>query len=326
MTPLERLCLALIIIFVFPSLGYLIRRKAEAGTIRLDADNLRRLHICLQSLAIFILMPFSALLSLWGLPRPDSSVFLLPALGLGAYVWGGFLAVIFARLMKMSASQTGSYFCCGTFSNIGAIGGLVSLIFLGENTIALVALYRILEEIFYFGIAFPIAASYAKAEEKNRSGFKKSRVYPALIAIVAGLSLGLWLNYAEIPRPAILGSVASAATLAATMILLFAIGLTLRISQVWRYRASALAICAIKFVGVPVAIVFLARILGLGAYDNGLVVKTVAIVSSMPVAMTALAPPALFRLDVDLANACWIVTTLALILTLPVTIGILPLI
>ena len=45
----------------------------------------------------------------------------------------------------------------------------------------------------------------------------------------------------------------------------------------------------------------------------------------MPVAMTALVPPSLFRLDLDLANACWIFSTLALVAVLPALLVILPL-
>ncbi|WP_303996728.1 hypothetical protein [Desulfovibrio piger] len=45
----------------------------------------------------------------------------------------------------------------------------------------------------------------------------------------------------------------------------------------------------------------------------------------MPVAMTALVPPALFGLDVDMANALWIFSTLALVVILPVLYFVLPL-
>ena len=51
----------------------------------------------------------------------------------------------------------------------------------------------------------------------------------------------------------------------------------------------------------------------------------VAILASMPVAMNALIPPSLFDLDLDLANACWVFTTLALIVVLPILVFVLPL-
>ena len=40
--------------------------------------------------------------------------------------------------------------------------------------------------------------------------------------------------------------------------------------------------------------------------------------------MTALVPPTLFHLDVDLANACWIFSTLGLVAVLPLLMLLLP--
>ena len=105
---------------------------------------------------------------------------------------------------------------------------------------------------------------------------------------------------------------------------LFAIGLSLRLSRLARYTRQSLAVCAIKFIGVPLLITGIAKAVGYGAIDNGLPLKVVAVLSSMPVAMTALVPPSLFSLDLDLANACWIFSTLALVAVLPALLLVLP--
>ena len=39
--------------------------------------------------------------------------------------------------------------------------------------------------------------------------------------------------------------------------------------------------------------------------------------SSMPVAFTALIPPSIYDLDLNLANSCWLVNTLSIALILP---------
>ena len=57
--------------------------------------------------------------------------------------------------------------------------------------------------------------------------------------------------------------------------------------------------------------------LGLHRIDNGLPLKVVLILSSMPVGFIAMVPPTLYRLDIDLANACWLVTNGLLILVVP---------
>lgn len=325
MTHAERLALTFLIIFISLGVGYLCRRLVESGKIGSDQQVLIALRKELQSFAVFVLIPLSALLSLWGLPRPDSSLLFLPLLGLVSYVWGGILALWAARLLRLDRARTGSMFCCGTFTNIGAVGGLVCLIFLGENSIALVALYRLLEEIYFFSVSFPVAKWHSPDNRETTLTFRNFRVDPLMGIVVVALLIGITLNLLKAPRPAFLGTVASVSLLCATIFFLLGIGLSLRLSRVLCYIRPCAAICLIKFLLVPLVVTGLAALLGLAAIDNGLPLKVVAVLSSMPVAMTALIPPSLFNLDLDLANACWIISTLGLVATLPALMFVLPL-
>ena len=321
MSHLERLILTLTLIFISLTLGYLGQYFAKR--LDISPEKILSLRKFLQSVAIFGLIPFSAMLSLWGLPAPETELLSLPFLGLVAYIWGGFLALGIGRLLHLNSAQTGSFYCCGTFTNLGAVGGLVCLMFLGEPSIALVALYRLLEEIYYFSVSFPVAQKYARKSAK--AGARQPLFQPVLLAIILALAFGGFLNYSSVPRPPIFGLVASISMLLATIFFLFAIGLSLRISSVTQYLLPGLFMCVIKFICVPILIILLAIFLGYGKFDNGLGLKTVAILSSMPVAMTALVPPTLFDLDVDLANACWIISTLGLVVILPLLMLAMPL-
>lgn len=324
MTHLQRILLTLAIIFISLSLGYLCRKLAEKGHFPLNSRQLDILRRKLQTVSIFGLLPFSAMLSLWGLPNPAPALLALPLLGLVSYIWGGSVAILAARFLRLDRQQTGSFYCCGTFTNIGAVGGLVCLLFLGENSIALVALYRLIEEIYYFSVSFPIARWYGEKKSGSLPGFRDFRFDPILAVIVCALLLGISLNIAGVPRPEIFGFFASATMLVATVFFLFAIGLTLRPSSVASYWPQSLVMCGIKFAGIPIVVTALAKGIGYGGIEGGLPLKVVCILSAMPVAMTALVPPSLFNLDVDLANACWIFTTLGLVLILPVLMFILP--
>lgn len=323
MSPLNRILLTLLIIFASLAAGYILAHLAakRPASWQNRLDNLRR---GLQSISIFGLLPFSAMLSLWGLPHPSADLLFLPLLGLVAYIWGGGTALFAARLLGMSRKETGSFYCCGTFTNLGAVGALVCLLYLGENSIALVALYRLLEEIYYFGVSFPVARRYGQPSEKARA--RRLRFDPVLLVIVAALGLGIALNLGGVRRAEFLGVVASFSMLLATISFLVAIGLTLRISSLPRYWRAGIAICVIKFAAVPLVITPLAFFLGLGSIEGGLPLKAVCALSAMPVAMTALVPPSLFGLDVDLANSCWIYTTLGLVFVLPVLSWVLPLV
>lgn len=320
MSALHRILLSLLIIFASLSTGYIAAHLAKGSTIWQNRlDNLRSR---LQSISIFGLLPFSAMLSLWGLPNPSVDLLYLPFLGLVAYIFGGGIAILTATLMGMTRREAGSFYCCGTFTNLGAVGALVCLLYLGENSIALVVLYRLLEEIFYFGVCFPIARRYGEMAENART--RPIRIDPVLLSIVAALGFGIVLNLCGVKRADFLGPVASFSMLFATIFFLIAIGLRLRLSSLPRYWRAGVAMCVIKFVALPCVMTALAFFLGLGQIEGGLPLKVVCVLSAMPVAMTALVPPALFGLDVDLANSCWIYTTLGLVFVLPALSWALP--
>lgn len=321
---MDRLLLTLTIIFVSLIAGYLFRQWVSSGSAPLTESSLKTLRLLIQKIAMFGLIPVSAMLSLWGLPSPDPRLLVLPALGLAAWISGGALALLFSRRMGLSPAGTGSMYCCGTFTNIGAVGCLVAVMQFGEQAIAMASLYRLCEEMFYFGVALPVARSFSPHARPAARSFRL-HIDPVLAAIVAALSLGLVLNLTDVPRPAAFGTLSSAAMIAGTVCFLLSIGMGLRLSRMTCYLRESAVISLIKFALVPVIVTTLAVLAGLGDVEGGLPLKVTVILSAMPVAMNALIPPSLFDLDLDLANACWVFTTLALVVILPIIIIILPL-
>lgn len=323
---MDRLLLTLTIIFVSLIAGYAFQLWVRSGRLPLNEESMRSLRLCIQKGAMFGLIPLSAMLSLWGLPSPDARLLALPALGVAAWLCGGVMALILSRMMGLNRRQTGSMFCCGTFTNIGAVGSLVSVMLFGEQTIAIAAMYRLCEELYYFGIAMPVARWHSQPSGgRAHFSLRDFRLEPVLKVILCALGLGITLNLAGVPRPELFGTLSASAMILGTVCFLLSIGMSLRLSRMTCYVRQSAAISLIKFVGCPVVIVALAMLCGLGEIENGLPLKVVAILASMPVAMNALIPPSLFDLDLDLANACWVFTTLGLIVVLPVLLIVLPL-
>lgn len=316
---MNKLLFTFAVIIVSLVAGYAIQRAARQGRVRLDETVLVSLRRRSQWLALFGCIPLSAMLSLWGLPEPEPRLLALPLLGLASWICGSGLAIALGRLLRLDRARAGSLFCCGAFSNIGAVGSLTCVVFLGESAIALVALYRLFEELFFFGIGMPVARWYGSGGKPTLRAFRPD---PMLGAVIGALLCGIALNRLGVPRPAVCGIIASASMVLGTALLLAAIGMGLRLSSLGAYRREALGVAAIKFVGVPLVVAGLAWTIGYGAIDGGLPLKTVLIVSAMPVAMNALMPPSLYGLDLDLANACWIFSTAALVVVLPALLAI----
>lgn len=324
MSHYQRLLLTLLIIFASLAIGYLLQTLQTSGKWKISSGGFSAARKNLQRLAIFFLMPVSAMLSLWGLPRPGPSLLILPVVGTMSYIFGGWLALKAGRWQHMPNRQLGAYYGCGAFTNLGAVGGLVCLMFLGENTIALVSLYRLFEEIYFFGVAYPVARSFGAGEDRVSFHLRQFKPHPGVAIIVAALACGIILNLSGVSRPAFFTPVASAFMVTGTVCLLIGIGMNLRLAATFRYLRPALVMCVIKFILLPFIVTGLAFCLGGGSLEGGLAIKTVFILSSMPVAMYALVPPTLFDLDIDLANTCWIITTLGLLAIVPALMLLLP--
>jgi len=129
--------------------------------------------------------------------------------------------------------------------------------------------------------------------------------------------LGSLLNWSGIQRPEFFRTVVSAFVPLGTIFLLTSIGLALKFRRVSDYLKECISVSIIKFLFVPILASSLAYLLGFGNIENGLPLKVVIILSSMPVAFNALIPPSIYDLDLDLANSCWFFTTSLLVVVLP---------
>ena len=251
----------------------------------------------------------------------DGRMVAFPVLGVFAILLGGLLALGASKILRLERRKAGSLFACGFFTNTNAIGGLICFVFLGEMGFALVAFYRIFEEFIYYGVGFPVARLYsADTHEKETWQDKLKRVGTDIFVLVSLVSLftGGLLNLSGLRRPEAYQSINSVLIPLGTLVLLISIGLAMRIETIQDYLKECVAISAVKFLIVPVIISLTAFLLGYGRIDEGLPLKVVMILSSMPVAFTALVPPSLYDLDIDLANSCWLFSTSLLIVVLPV--------
>jgi predicted permease len=304
------------------SLGYSIQRLVASGRLSLPLAiaDLRRL---LQKIGLLFFMYFSFLATVWIIRVDNLRLVALPGLGLFILFIGGALALVFARIFKLSRRQTGSYFACGSFSNIGSIGALVVFVFLGEEAFAYVPLYKLLEEVFYFTIGFPIAkyfSSSAEAAADETMALRLKRVFSDIFVVGAlvSITIGGGLNLAGVGRPEIFRALNAIFIPVGTFILLVSIGMAMRFSSTWNFMRECAAIAGIKFVLLPATAGLIGYFLGFGAMHAGLPLKVVLILSSAPVAFTALIPPSIYDLDLDLSNACWLTSTLALFGVLPI--------
>lgn len=297
--------------------GYLIQVLVQKGVFSLPIDDTRKR---LQKAALLFFNPVAILGATWVANIHHIKIAALPFMGLTALFSGGCLAYLAARTLRLSRKQTGAYIVCGGFTNIGSLGALFCFMFLGEQGFALVPFYKLFEEFCYYAIGFPVAKSYSQDLTATPSFFKRLKNAASdifVLVAVSSIAIGLLLNVIGVPRPTIYATVNAIFIPLAALLLLISIGMAMRFASVKTYFAPGLIIALIKFMLVPAFIVGLGFLLGLDKIDNGLPLKVVLILASMPVGFIAMVPPTIYDLDIDLANACWLMTNTLLLLQMP---------
>lgn len=299
-------------------LGYVLQRLIESGRINppIGIPSIRR---GMQKIALWFFTPVPVVGAIWIARIDNIRLTALPFIGMAVLLIGGLLGWSAARLLGCDRKQTGTLYCCGSFSNIGSIGSLVGYVFLGEGGFAMIALYKMFEEVVYYGIGFPIAKYYGGEAEESEplvSRLRKVFTDPFVLVALGALLMGTILNLSGIPRPVFFETVNAFFIPAGTLLLLVSIGLGMRFSQVGFVRESLL-ISGIKFMAMPLLAGTAAGLMGFESVCDGLPLKAVVVASSMPVAFNSLVAVSLYDLDLNLANSCWLVTTCALAVVLP---------
>lgn len=307
------------LIFFGLLVGYAIKMFADRSIdgLPISPEILRK---WLQRTALLFVNPVAIMGAVWAVNIGDIRLAALPFTGLFAIMTGGVWALAASRLLGHGPKETGSMFCCGAFTNIGSIGALLCFIFLGEPGFALVPIYKLFEEFSYYSIGFPIARHYSVSAVANEGAWRRVKGLasdPLIIVSVLSLAFGGILNASGLKRPAFYSTVNAIFIPLGTVMLLISIGLAFRFRKIKLYLKEGITMAAIKFCMVPLTASFLAWVIGFGDIDDGLPLKVVIILSSMPVAFTALIPPSIYDLDIDLANSCWFITTSLLVIILP---------
>ena len=315
---MQQMLFSLGIIIAGLSTGYLIQRIVRAGIIKAD-PSLGRARNFLQRLTLLCLLPLANMGAIWIFQADTFRLLFLPLLGFLAIAAGAAASLILGRVLKLDRSRRGALFSTGTMSNLGSVGTLVVFTSLGEAGYAMVPFYRLFELFSYYGICFPIARSFSPqgASAAGRGRILSLFADPFVLVTLLSLGTGLILNLAGVERPSFYGPLNSFLVPLASLFLLMSIGMAMRFGKIGSYLREAFVVAGIKYLIIPVAVAGSAALLGYGSIYGGLPLKVVLIMSSMPVGFIAMVPPSIYKLDVDLANAAWLVTTLLLALVIP---------
>jgi len=297
--------ISLVIILGFLT-GQILYRKAP--------NHLDPIRTFTVFLAMRFTIPLSVMLAIWQL-KAQSWVFAwLPAIGVAFLTSGFCIGWIVSKIYKLKGVQHAVVAPAGSFTNMGAIGALVVFLYLGETGFALVPLFKLLEEFIYFGFLFPYAGRFSTLDNIKKRAIWKD---PTLIAMFIALSSGAILNLADVVRPDWFKSITSVLIPTGTFSMMISIGLVFRFKAILQHWRVALTLALSKQLLLPCVVFGLVMLTGQAHAYNGLILEVAVVLSAMPIAFLVILPAAIYKLDQDLANSCWVISSLLFLAMLP---------
>ncbi len=300
--------------------GYLFKNLTNKYKF-INPESLKTLAVFLQKLGMIWLMSITYIGSLW-IFKIDSiiEIISLPFVGVVSILAGGGFALLLAKYFHYNRLDTGSLFSCGFFANTVSLGGMICFFYLGEEGYAFVPIFTFFMRLFYYGIGFPVSKMHSYDFNQEESIAKKLVEIlkdPFFYIGIGSVILGLLLNISPLVRPKIYATINEIVIPMTTFVLLFSVGLNLKLSRVNNYIKECLYISLIKFIAVPLITLILVLLFNYQSIDNGLPLKVSLIMSSMPVAFNSVITANIYNLNVDMVNSCWIFTNFGIILVLP---------
>jgi predicted permease len=223
------------------------------------------------------------------------------------------------RLMRLRDGDLGAFIGSSMFANIGiTYGTFLCFALLGERGAALGYLYGVSYMPTFFTLGFFVASRHSQGPTPTPwQTLRETLRRPESRNPITAMAIGLLLFATGLPRPHALGTVVDVVVPVATFLYLFAIGLSLSPRAMIAHWKPALAMHAVKFLAVPALGLTLAYAVGLQHSEHADLLRIMFIEAGTPAAIMSLVLAQVKRLNVDLANACWLATNLTAIALAP---------
>jgi len=292
-----------IIDLLFPLIiGYLLRVKQQFSEGFFDK---------MISYNILLLSPALSVLSFWVLPLTWKLMWLPIFGGLLCFI-PGLIAYGMSKKKYDSPLDTGSYILSAMLSNVGTIGGLCAFIVYGEAGFAYTQLVGLMQTAVLFLVCYPLAQYYYASEqgdEHNKISLKTLLWNPNQLPVV-GIIVGLMLYSFHVPRPEMLGDLFNPLVHLAAWTALIPVGYVTEFSALKKYYSSTFDLVPLKFIVVPL----LSYVIAKNVFADPILVNTIMILASTPTAINAVITARIHNLNVHIATASFIVTTVLFLL------------
>jgi len=251
-----------------------------------------------------------AILSFWVLPL-TSDLVILPLLGVFITIVPGVIGWLFFSGAYRDFLERGSYMLSAMLSNIGSMAGLCAFILYDEIGFAYVQLVALLQNFLLIIICFPIARYYRDRYEAQQARVKFTLNWRKMFLTwnqlgVIGMIIGIALNVQGVERPPVFDTVFQILMHGGTWLALVPVGYVMDLGGAHRYYGRLKSLLALRFVIVPLLFYAVCKPL---FSDEPVLLNSMLLVGLTPGAINSVITAQLYKLNVDLPVANFIVTT-----------------
>ncbi len=261
---------------------------------------------------IIVMATLLALLSFWVMPLSKSLLWLPLFSALFMLVPGAIALLTFARRHKDPLSR-GAYYMSAMLTNIGTIAGLSAFILYDEAGFAYVQIVSSFQVGLLVLVCFPLAALFRAqgAADAHRVHLSVRELFltPNQVPIL-GLIAGLSLNFLGVERPAVLGAAFQSLVHIGAWTALFPVGCLVDFSRARLYIKNTADLVPLRFLLTPLIFFELCRLL----FDDPVLIGSLLLIAAAPTAINAVLTARLYKLNVDLTVASFLVTTVLYLL------------
>ena len=261
---------------------------------------------------IIVMATLLAVLSFWVMPLSRSLLWLPLFSALFMLVPGSIAYLTFARRHKDALSR-GAYYMSAMLTNIGTIAGLSAFILYDEVGFAYVQIVSSFQVGLLVLVCFPLAAMFraqgAKEGTRVHLSLRQLFLTPNQVPVL-GLIAGLALNVYGVERPAVLGTAFQALVHIGAWTALFPVGCLVDFSRALPYIKKTADLIPLRFLLTPLIFFGLCRLL----FADSVLIGSVLLIAAAPTAINAVLTARLYKLNVDLTVASFLVTTVIYLL------------
>jgi predicted permease len=262
---------------------------------------------------VVVLYTFINFISFWGL-KLSASLLWLPIASILLTIIPGIICYMFFAGAFQDELDRGAYIISSMLSNIGTLSGLSAFILFGEPGFAYVQLVAAPQNCLMVAVCFPLARYFVARHDAQLAGTRlhlsvREMFFTVNQIALLGMLAGVLLQFLDIPRPAAIGTVFHYMVHILAWFSLLPVGFLIDLGGASKYYGKVKNILFQRFVLVPVLFYLPFRFL----FHDPVVFGSAMVCTFSPGAINAVITSQLYKLNVDLTIAGFLLTTVVYI-------------